>query len=367
MSKAWNGSEDGYTAGLRMVSERVNKQVKKIPVSNGKLSSRSGGPLFTKKKSIQERLHDARETAIDYQISKLEPSKNKSKNTTGSSFEEEDDFAERYRERLLGPAQFLNDSFSAVDNSIKSLADQKIMEAQRRGEFKNLSNRGKPLPKDFTNDSAYLDRTEYHLNNILKKQDAMPPWIEKMGRVELEIDRFRKQLDDDWLRRAVNLVNEMNPGLNFEEKLKKVQSYAVAENSESGDEEKQLVKLRSREWELKEDSYLTTKIRKLNDSIRGYNLQAPLPSQKLYLMKNNELEKCYKRASKRLVSAYERHSTGGRNGSGSVEKHPDETGQNGKLLRFGEVYQRDPASIYQRPTESIGSLFMGIFRSNPKK
>ncbi|KAG7724417.1 hypothetical protein KL933_004921 [Ogataea haglerorum] len=316
-SKVWTGKESVYDASLRM----LNDKYKPLP-----------------KASVRQRLHNARDGALDYQLGKLSD-KTKAKN-------EDDQFAEMYRERLLGPAQFLGDSFASVDNSVRSLADQRIQEAQRRGEFRNIP-RGKPLPRDYTSNSAFIDRTEYHLNNILKRQEAMPPWIEKQGSVETQIRQFRNQLDCDWTLQAVHIVCERHSKKSDTDKIQIMSQYAEAERDDSSRHRK----LRSSQWEQKYSKYLDVKLKALNDSIRSYNLQAPLASQKLYLNASTELEKCYRRCAENLEAAIRRHLLG-----------EPPAAQSSLRPRSDRVMQRDIRQVYQVPTESLGKQLLNIFR-----
>ncbi|GME68070.1 unnamed protein product [[Candida] boidinii] len=351
MSKSWTGTESNFDASLRMLND-AHKPMKVKTTG-------SGAPMFRAKPTIKDRIHKAREGALDYKLSKHSDPSEKAKKTGDS--EEDDGFAEMYKERLLGPAQLLNDSFASVDNSIKSLADQKIMDAQRRGEFKNLP-RGKPLEGVYSTENAYIDRTEFHLNKIMKRQDAIPPWIEKQSSVEVEIKNFRDQLDSHWKKKAVHIICDKYhvniktnlTGLSTENIIRKIT------NDFSLDDKP----LKSAEWELQESSYLDTKIRFLNDSLRGYNLQAPLASQKLYLQKQKEIQACYKRVSPLLPGLVKRYLSGeDDNTIGKDQKkftHISNTG----APTFGELPQRSIHSIYQQPTESLGSMIWGIFKKD---
>ncbi|KAG7886312.1 hypothetical protein KL925_002792 [Ogataea polymorpha] len=323
-SKVWTGKESVYDASLRM----LNDKYKPLPKAN-----------------VRQRLHNARDGALDYQLGKLSD-KNKAKD------EDDDQFAEMYRERLLGPAQFLGDSYASLDNSVRSLADQRIQEAQRRGEFRNLP-RGKPLPKDFTSNNAFIDRTEYHLNNILKRQEAVPPWIEKQGSVEAQIRQFRRQLDSDWTLQAVHIVCEKHSKKSDTDKIQIMSQYAEAERNNNSS----YTKLRSSQWEQKYSNYLEVKLKALNDSIRGYNLQAPLASQKLYLNANSELEKCYRRCADNLEAAIKKHLLGEQSGAQS-SMGP----RSHRVPGYRDVRQRDIHQIYQAPTESLGKQLLDIFR-----
>ncbi|VEU22324.1 DEKNAAC103538 [Brettanomyces naardenensis] len=325
MSRPWNGQESGYDVASRMKHESSKPLKAKAMVS----------PKPVRK---QQRLHNAREGALDYRLSKLsEKPKKKS---------EDDEWREMYKERLLGPAVLVSDTVTGLDNSIKSLADQRIMEARRRGDFKNIQ-RGKPLDKGFTTNGAYIDRTEYHLNRILKKQDAVPPWIEKQGSVDVEIEQFRRQLDQNWTLRAVSLVEELNPGLSKESLLVQMEQYSSGAGT-----------LRSKLWERdQKGTFLSFKVHKLNDSIRGYNLQAPLASQRFYLDEDKELQKCYERVRPTLADSFRKYRM--------KEKKNQENQPTYRL--FGRIGgQEIPVitDIPQMPTEPLRTTFWNMFKKN---
>lgn len=320
MSRPWNGQESHYDASLRM----LNDSIKPLKVK------KNAKTIITPPKPIRNRIHDAREGALDYQLSKVSTKKNK---------KDDDGWSEMYKERLLGPSMLLNDSFASVDNSIRSLADQKIMDAKRRGEFKNLE-RGKPLNKGYgATENMFIDRTEYHLNEILKKQDALPSWIEKQSGCDLRISNFRNELDNDWLKYAINHIKDKFPGLNDDELIEKMQVFV--ENELDGNCKN---KLRSEQWLKSRNEYLKTKIRDLNDTIRGYNLQAPMASQKFYLILDKELNSCYKRVSSVLVLALKRHLKGDLEKQSSVHVHT-----------YNGIPQQE--NIYQVKNESLLSMF----------
>ncbi|OWB63125.1 hypothetical protein B5S32_g4442 [[Candida] boidinii] len=352
MSNSWTGTESNFDASLRM----LNDAHKPMRVK----TTGTGAPMFRARPTIKDRIHKAREGALDYQISKISDPSDKAKKN-GDGEDDDDGFAEMYRERLLGPAQLLNDSFASVDNSIKSLADQKIMDAQRRGEFKNLP-RGKPLEGVYSAENAYIDRTEFHLNKILKRQDAIPPWIEKQSSVEVEIKNFRDELDSHWKKKAVHIICDKYhvnvktnlTGLSTENLIRKITN----DFSSSG------MPLTSAEWELQESSYLDTKIRVLNDSLRGYNLQAPLASQKIYLQKQKEVQACYKRVSPLLSGLVKRYLSGEDDDTIGNDQKKFTAISNTAAPKYGELHQRSIHNIYQQPTESLGSMIWGIFKKD---
>lgn len=335
LAKPWTGVETHYDASLRMLNDSI-KPMKVKKTSN---------TIITPPQPIRDRIHDAREGALDYRLAKISNSGGK-----GKKGETEDEWAEMYRERLLGPSMLLNDSFASVDNSIKSLADQRIMEAQRRGEFKNIR-RGKPLEEGYGSaENMFIDRTEYQLNQILKRQDALPPWIEKQGGCDLHILRFREELDKEWLRWALNRVKDKFPGASDEELIAKMETYAKNELEDTPGGER----LRGDAWVQTRRRHLDSKLRDLNDTIRGYNLQAPLASQKLYLLLDKELAGCYKRVAPLLVEAFKKHLRGDDGGATA-----DADAAAAATHSYSGLPQRE--NVYQHETESLSSMFKKMF------
>lgn len=337
MAKPWRGVESNYDLSSRM----LNDSIKPLKL---KVNKSTPNTIITPPQSIKSRIHDAKEGALEYRLAKVSTGgKNKQ-----DQADEDDGWSEMYRERLLGPSMLLNDSFASVDNSIKSLADQKIMDAQRRGEFKNIK-RGKPLEKSYGDaENMFIDRTEYHLNQILKKQDALPPWIEQQGGCSLRVAKFRDELDKEWLLWAINHVKEKYPALSDEELVSKMEGFCHNESSKTGE------KLRSKRWLASRKSYFESNIRDLNDTIRGYNLQAPLASQKLYLVLDKELDACYKRVAPLLVDGFKRHLNGTLEQAAQANQTRDIYTHS-----YDGIPQRE--NIYQQKNESLFSMFKKLF------
>lgn len=314
MSKPWTGNETPNEITTRLKKEAIKK------------------PKPMKRSVRSNRLNDAKEGALNYRLDRYDKEKKSEKE------KKDQEWREMYKERLLGPTMLISDTFTGVDNTIKSLADQKIMEAQRRGDFKNI-HRGKPLKKDFTSEGEFIDRTEYHLNKILKSQDAIPPWIEKQGSVTSEIQHFRDELDRKWALKAVSLIRERHENeANEEELIEIAEQYARGKRV-----------LNNSEWEneLKE-VFLSFKIEKLNSSIRSYNLQSPIASQRLYLDENKELKECYKRVNPTLGEAFKQFRS---QPAGESENF---FGKSPKIPQYSH--------IPQIPTEPLTRMFIKLFK-----
>jgi hypothetical protein len=206
------------------------------------------------------------------------------------------------------------------------------------------------------------------MNRILQKQQATPEWIQKQQEVRLEITRFRSRLREDWRRHAARVI--ASQGGSLETQIRRAKAYAAAEarrvdaannkkmfteendfadddsrtqigeegrikrlstvssdqhsqanntpgDSSSSDEPLPIVSpLRDPQYLSIEYEYHTLTIKKLNEQIRSYNLQAPQLSQRGYLTLERELETCYAEVAPSLPEEVRRRAT---------EKAPDHT------------------------------------------
>lgn len=233
-SEPWTGQEAQQDSSLRMLIDKHK-------------------PLRVK--SSVKKLASAKETVLDYRINKNSESE--------AAHTADDKFREIYKEKFTPIGSF---------DKIKTIADARIEEHMKQGGFKNIP-RGKPI--EGIEVSAYVDRTEHHLNNILSSQNIVPPWIEKQGGVNMEIAVFRKELIDKWRSYISSNYNEDHGRMqrDFEHSLEK-------------------------EYEHK--------IKRLNSSIRTYNLQAPMPTQKFYSVREKEFQRCFEAVDvKQVLVEYE--------------------------------------------------------------
>lgn len=177
-----------------------------------------------------QRLGKVKERVIDFQLDKLS---------------EEETFRTIYHEKFTPIGSF---------DKIQTLAERRIDEAMAQGQFDNIK-RGELA----VNVNPYVDRTEHHLNNILVTQNLVPPWIEKQGGVNLSIERFRAEMADRWMAHVRNY-----------------KGHAMRQEFR-------------RQWE----KFVEARIAAVNSTIRTYNLQAPMSTQKFYLLLDKEFERVY--------------------------------------------------------------------------
>ncbi|ORY13055.1 hypothetical protein BCR34DRAFT_562698 [Clohesyomyces aquaticus] len=213
---AWSGEESLHDATLRM----LNDAHKPLRVKG---SSRISGPSAPLPKSVDTgrkskdytgvRLANARDRSLlygtvkDLDVDALEKEKR---------FQElKDRFSPHARAVLPGTIQ-----------GLASLANERIEDAIKRGQFKNLP-RGKQIERDYNASSPFLDTTEYFMNKIIQKQDIVPPWIEKQQELVSTTSKFRSRLRNDWKRHAARMI--ASKGGSLQDQMRTAEAYAKAE------------------------------------------------------------------------------------------------------------------------------------------
>ncbi|CUM62603.1 uncharacterized protein PRCAT00000156001 [Priceomyces carsonii] len=262
LTRPWSGSESVHDANLRMLvdlqpkAKVVNLSVERKP----KISS-------------AQRIGNAREDYLDYKINK----------------KKDDNFKEMYKEKLLGFSMLLDvSSPHTAIGMATTLADTRINAQinQRTGTFdhKSMENvRGKPLSKEHL---ANCMDSNYFMNQILTKQEVLPPWIESQQGINREINGFRKVLDNIWYKSFFQLID-----IEKYSKEEILAQFSTIDKSSLYD----LLTLNVQR------PYLQEKLKLVNNSIRSYNLQSPSSSlHKFKLDLDKEIGSLFDRAISNL-------------------------------------------------------------------
>ncbi|SJM83745.1 uncharacterized protein ZBIST_1257 [Zygosaccharomyces bailii] len=229
--------------------------------------------------TFREKLETAQNRAIRYKLRQGKINQAKDDN-------EQLHFKELYGERFTPIGSF---------EKLESLADRRIEESMKQGGFKDLEKvRGKPtkLPKP----NPYLSTTEHYLNNILVKQNIVPPWIENQSRVNQNVTELRSDLLRGFEGELATFLRKFKL-VNASSDLKLVSS-SIASSYGSVEE---FIQYRFDNWKLKQKPTVDTRIDVINSALRTYNLQAPLPAQKLYLLPEKEFQRVRDEANLRRV------------------------------------------------------------------
>ncbi|OTB16170.1 hypothetical protein K445DRAFT_375444 [Daldinia sp. EC12] len=266
----------------------------------------------------------------------------------GLSEEEREELRKEFRERFRPAARALPNSLTGL----ASLANERIEDAIARGQFKNIP-RGKGVERDTRSDNPFIDTTEYIMNKMIKRQEIVPPWIEKQQELAKAAHVFRARLRSDWRRHASRMI--ASKGGSLEDQINRARQYAKAEelhnprkrnvdqiavptnttddpvmakmrqqasietNAESvpktdvdaaTTQETSLPPFRDPDWLAAEQSYMDLSIRHLNTLTRSYNLMAPELAKKPYFSLERELSNCYADVAPQLADAIKERASG---------------------------------------------------------
>lgn len=279
----WTGVERQTDAALRML---VDSKPKAKPVGRQKT-------IITPPVPLSDRIRNAKESSLDYKVT-----------NKGTERKNEDNFRELYKERLMGPSMFVDaTSPKATLGLIGSMADARINAAidQKTGKFESgemESVRGKPLDRERLANST---DTTFFLNEILNKQECLPPWIESQQGTHREISAFRLDLEKKWFSLIISRLTD-----EFHDKAD------MLKYLESDGESISLEALKN-QFIQTHDRYINAKVDSVNQEIRSYNLQCPSSSlHKWKLVKDQELQKLYDQVRmniKALVEAWFQEQT----------------------------------------------------------
>ncbi|KAF8446653.1 hypothetical protein BGX38DRAFT_1193776 [Terfezia claveryi] len=291
IAKPWAAEESHEDAVLRMLVD-AHKPLRGDLARRPKTSSIGANidlrPAPKVNRSPPLRLAYARDVSNEYALAK----------GLGLSDDERQQQSSVFRERFT-----LTGRPVASIQALTSLADQRIEEARARGQFRNLP-RGKPLERDHNADSPFVNTTEYFLNRIIKKQEIVPPWIEKQQDLIKARDLFRTRLRVEWKRHAARVI--ASQGGSLEEQVARAERYAAVEKAIQAPAETARTEdanapttlsssdpFRDSNWLKTERSYHTLAVENLNNLTRSYNLLAPELAKKPYFSLDRELNACY--------------------------------------------------------------------------
>ncbi|KAF8425978.1 hypothetical protein EV426DRAFT_530958 [Tirmania nivea] len=293
MAKPWAGEESCEDAVLRMLVDAhkpLRGDLAKRPRTSSVGDSKDLRPAPKVNRIPPLRLAHARDVSNEYALAK----------NLGLSDEERQQQTNVFRERFAPTGRPI-----ASIHALTSLADQRIEEARARGQFKDLP-RGKPLERDHNADSPFVNTTEYLLNRIIKKQEIVPPWIEKQQDLIRARDVFRTRLRVEWKRHAARVI--ASQGGSLEEQVVRAERYAAVEKviqvpSETARDSRKDAQVpptlsspepfRDSNWLETERSYHNLAVENLNNLTRSYNLLAPELAKKPYFSLERELNACY--------------------------------------------------------------------------
>ncbi|GJC81446.1 hypothetical protein ColLi_04284 [Colletotrichum liriopes] len=321
-AQPWTGEESQSDTVLRMLDD-ARKPLK--PEVRGKFQIPPVDMRIRKEPKIRpgQRAADARERASTYTGMGL-------KEGNGLSKKEREEMRQEFRDRFAAAARAVPNTISGLE----SLANERIEDAIARGQFKNIP-RGKGVERDTRADNPFIDTTEYIMNKMIKRQEIVPPWIEKQQELAKAAGVFRARMRNDWRRHVARMISSR--GGSLEEQMQRAEDYARAEErhnprkknsdsisvSTSTTDDPVMAKMRQQaaeaadarkpasdlasemparppvqpfrdsDWLATERSYMTLAVENLNAITRSYNLMAPELAKKPYYSLERELAACY--------------------------------------------------------------------------
>ncbi|KAI0884951.1 uncharacterized protein GGS22DRAFT_162363 [Annulohypoxylon maeteangense] len=344
-SQPWTGTETTEDAVLRMLND-AHKPLKRELRGRPKIPDLQPVDMRIK----QEPKMNAGRRAAN--------AKDKASMYTGMGIKELDgSLSEKEREALR---KELRDRFRpaarAMPNTLSglaSLANERIEDAIARGQFKNIP-RGKGIERDTRADNPFIDTTEYIMNKMIKRQEIVPPWIEKQQELSKAAHTFRSRLRNDWKRHTARMIS--SKGGSLEDQMNRARLYAETEEVHNprrrnvdqiaiptnSTDDPVMVKMRQQanqdtnpesvpetgdggaksrdeplpppfrdpDWLATEKSYMDLSIRNLNALTRSYNLMAPELAKKPYFSLERELNNCYADVAPLVADAIKDRASG---------------------------------------------------------
>jgi hypothetical protein len=399
-SQPWTGQEPTEDAVLRMLND-AHKPLK--PELRGRARMPDLKPVdmrfrLGESKSAGRRAATARDKAAVYTgmgLKHAEP---------GLSDAEREAMKKEFRERFKPAARAMPTTFTGL----ASLANERIEDAIARGQFKNIP-RGKGVERDTRSDNPFIDTTEYLMNKMIKRQEIVPPWIEKQQEMAKTAHSFRTRLRNDWKRHAARML--ASTGGSLDEQMKRARRLAQAEEVHNPrrrnvdqisvptntTEDAVMVQVRqqiAREvalelapestqdfttptepappddaplpppfrdptWEQTERSYMELAISNLNALTRSYNLMAPELAKKPYFALQRELDSCYADVAPQLAEAIKNKALG--------PAKPSTEGLAGRPVGILDRFGREghtAAKIYESraPRYGFKEMWKDVFR-----
>lgn len=330
-SQPWAGQESESDAVLRMLND-ARKPLQPGIRGKPKIPTPSGIPVDMRLKR-QPKVSAGYKVANAKDAASVYSDMARKEKETGLTDQEREKYRKELRDRFTPAARALPNTLSGLT----ALANERIEDAIARGQFKHIP-RGKGVERDARADNPFIDTTEYIMNKMIKKQEIVPPWIEKQQDLVKAAHVFRARLRNDWKRHAARMI--ASRGGTLEQQMQRAQEYARAEEvhnprrrpsdqvaiptnttddvvmvamrqealpeppaattdaldarPESAEPEVTLSRpFRDTTWEQTEKSYMDLAISNLNNLTRSYNLMAPELAKKPYFNLDRELKACF--------------------------------------------------------------------------
>ncbi|WVQ94276.1 hypothetical protein IAU59_001355 [Kwoniella sp. CBS 9459] len=221
------------------------------------------------------RLDNAREGALDYKLGLgNEESHYVQVGVDGEAEEGEGDEGDTFRgNRQIRGASVLGAQKGGASGlrAWGGLVEDRIQRAKEAGFFKVTNGKGKPIPRDPEASNPHLETGELLMNRIVKRQGALPPWIELQHSLDATMSAFRSTLLTTYTTHLVRNVissNALSP-------LPPLHSIPSQDDA----------------WEARELKFHQENVKQINDLVRRMNAQAPSPARRNLITLESELSR----------------------------------------------------------------------------
>ncbi|EIW73193.1 hypothetical protein TREMEDRAFT_67258 [Tremella mesenterica DSM 1558] len=209
------------------------------------------------------RYENAREGAIDYKLGLGEV-------VTGVNVDQDGQF--RGNRQMKGSSVLgAGKGGSSGLRAWAGLVEDRIQRARESGYLKVTTGLGKPIARDPEAGNPHIETGELLMNRIVKRQGALPPWIELQNTLDAGLSSFRSTLLSTYtthLVRTVMSTNSLHP-------LPPL--HLIPGNDEA--------------WEARERKFHQENVKQINDLVRRMNAQAPTVVRRPLIDLEVELEK----------------------------------------------------------------------------
>ncbi|KAF8520807.1 hypothetical protein BU17DRAFT_75584 [Hysterangium stoloniferum] len=201
------------------------------------------------------------------------------------------------------------------------LVEERIERARSEGHFSKLKGRGKPLEREIEQSNPFISREEFLMNRIVKRQGAVPVWVEYQTELDTALSTFRATLHTNWTRRAIrSFTTQLPPSL-----LHTVSAESVRT-------------LRDPAWESLEKGYHDRAIAEINKLMRKYNGVAPYPVRRVEIIREREMQKMYEACWAGVLEGVSSRASGSKalqvNGVGDEDEGRGRVGSGIDAARF---------------------------------
>ncbi|KAL5628552.1 hypothetical protein BROUX41_003300 [Berkeleyomyces rouxiae] len=212
LMRPWTGQEERADGVLRMLNDAHKQLAPELRAKPPGAGAGAGVVVNLRPRRAQwlspgQRVTHARDAAAEYAVSQGAGAARATAVAAEGEESERDERRRMFKERFEPGTRALPHSVSGL----ASLANERIEAAMARGAFDGIP-RGPGVQRDERGSNPFIDTTEYIMNNMIKRQDLAPPWIDKQQEITRATGVFRSRLRSSWKRRLVALIAERAAG-----------------------------------------------------------------------------------------------------------------------------------------------------------